>query len=395
MSESSFTPTPILDRQAPLPAPARARTEAGVGSVVVISLVWAGLIVAVQFLDLPFVFGAWVRAAVDFLFGPWSIVSFVVAVTSVLAAILAAIAVHELGHLVGGLAVGFQYHSVRIGPFQFDTRFALTLDRKVASLFTGMVFIVPVTTQDLARRGLAMVAAGPLANILAGCLVYALPFAKGIFWSVFIVLSIGTGLTELFPFRSAIGWSDGKVLFNLLSRRAWSERWLALMKLRVDFSNGTPPENLSPDFVEKVVAIRDSSVETVASHSLAYAGAIQRNDLDRAAQMLEVCLAHVDVATAEVREALISDAATFHAEKRRNPELARQWLESLRSTSAQWLVLRVEASILEAEGNIEGAIAKVKECEAAANALPEGPQRTWLLGMLQQWQARLSPVQPG
>lgn len=382
MSESSFTPTPILDRQAPLPAPAQARTEA---SIIVISCVWAGLTVASVVFDLLPAFSEWVRAAMDLLFDPWSIVF---AVASALAAVLAVIAVHELGHLLGGLAVGFTYHSVRIGPFQFDKRFTLTLDRKAASLFTGMVLSVPVTTTDLARRGFAMVAAGPLANVLSGCLVYALPFSKGIFWSVFIFASIGTGLTELIPFRSAIGWSDGKVLF---SRRAWSERWLALIKLRVDFSNGTPPENLSPDFVEKVVAIRDSSVETVVSHSLAYAGAIQRNDLDRAAQMLEVCLAHVDVAPAQVREALISDAATFQAEKRRNPELARQWLESLRSTSTRWLVLRVEASILEAEGNIEAAIGKLKECEAAAaHALPEGYQRTWFLGMLQQWQARLS-----
>lgn len=157
----------------------------------------------------------------------------------------------------------------------------------------------------------------------------------------------------------------------------------------MDFSTGTPPEKLSPDFVEKVVAVRDSSPETVAAHAIAYASALHGNDFDRAAQMLEVCLAHTDVATPQVREALISDAAAFQAEKRKRPELARQWLESLPGTSAPWLVLRVEAAILEAEGDIAAAIAKLNECEAAANVLPEGLQRTWFLGILAQWKARL------
>lgn len=386
---SVYTPTPILDRRAPLPDAARPRLDASAGSTLVLFVVLTVLFVPVLFVLLPVAMGVWLPAAIEDLRGSWSIARVAGAVVLALAAYLAAVAVHELGHLLGGLAARFRYHSVRIGPFQFDRRFALTLDRKLESLYSGMSVIVPVTTRSLARRGFVMVAAGPLANILAACLVYALPFSRGIFWNAFIAASILNGLAELIPMRSAVGCSDGKILAGFLRRPAWSERWLALIRLRVDFLSQTPPEALCPAFLAKAVAIRDPSVETILAHSLAYANAFHRNQTERAAHMLEVCLAHIGHATPEARDALISDAAVFQAEKRRNPELARQWLESLRNTGAGWDVLRVEASILEAEGNIEATIAKLKECEAAATALPEGFQRTWLLGVVARWQARL------
>lgn len=387
-------PTPILDREAPLPRPPRIRIDASITSVAVLFFgatiaVWALLAFGV-----PTVFSDWMRAAIDLLRGDWPPSRVVWTIAATWVALLATIAVHELGHVLGGKAAGFAYHSVRIGPFQFDKRLALTMSWKTESMLTGMTFTVPVTTHALGRRAFVMVAGGPLASVLSAALIYALPFPKGIFWSVFLVASTLNGLAELVPMRSAIGWSDGKILANLVLSSAWGERWLALIRLRVDVLNQTPLENLSPDFLAKAVAICDPSPDTVTAHSFAYANAYHRNELERAAQMLEVCLAHIHHAAPAIRDMLISDVAVFQAEKRNQPELARQWLQSLGPATATWNRLRVEASILEAEGDLAATAAKLSECEAAAKALPDPQQRTWVLGIIERWQSRLGAQAP-
>ena len=379
--------TPILDCEVPLPTRPPVRIEASVVSVAALFVISTAATFAFLFFGGPQVAERLLAAAISFLVSDWTVWRLLLVLASTLAAYMVMMAVHELGHAIGGRSVGFAIQAVRVGPFHFGKGPTLTMDWRFTSFFTGMTFTTPVGTHQLERRAFVMVAAGPLANLLSGGLLLLLPFPKGVFWTVFVAASILNGLAELIPLRSAIGWSDGKILSNLLLRSAWSERWLALVRLRADVLNRTPMEDLSPDLLAKAVAIRDASADTVTAHSLAYAQAYHRNDVDRAAHMLEVCLAHVYCVPA-LREALLTDAAAFLAEKRKKPELARRWLQILGPATARWHILRVEASILQAEGKLEAAVETLKDCEAAANALPPD-QRTVALGVVVPWRTRL------
>src|SRR5262249_57160803 len=91
-----------------------------------------------------------------------------------------------------------------------------------------------------------------------------------------------------------------------------------------------------------------------------------------------------------VREALMSDAAVFQARRRKRADLADQWLATMPArTQHRWFRSRAEAAILEAKGDIAGALEKLTEVEAAILTFPESAQRETLLRLLRRWKAEL------
>jgi len=176
----------------------------------------------------------------------------------------------------------------------------------------------------------------------------------------------------------------------LLRGRQQAERWLAMMKLGTELSDGVSPECLSRGFLAKAVAIRDNSADTVTGHAFAYAAAFWQNKDDEAAQFLETCLQYSSHASAATREALMSDAAVFLARKRKRADLAEQWLDALpQVTQVPWLHIRAEAGILEARGDLKGAIGKLNEVEEKILAIPNSVQRELSLRFLRRWQSEL------
>ena len=160
---------------------------------------------------------------------------------SVIGLLFATIAVHELGHMLGALAVGFRIKSIRVGRLLIEPPFRLSIHRGAGDALNGLVMVVPVTTDHLVRRAFVMVWAGPVANILSGCVVLVLPISKGLPSILFVVMSIATGLSELLPFDSKLGMSDGKRLWMLFRhpKRGETPGWQ---------SRDWPPESSAVSF---------------------------------------------------------------------------------------------------------------------------------------------------
>jgi hypothetical protein len=317
---------------------------------------------------------------------------------SLLVAVFAAVGVHEVGHVVGGLGAGFRFHSLAIGPLKLDRRFRVSLHRGGLAWSGGWVGMFPVARDHLLLRTLVLVAAGPVSSLLCGCVLLVLPFSRGPASELFIASSLLGGMIELLPIRSRGVAFDGWRIWRLLRNRVWRDRSLALAALTADLLEGVPPEALSAGELAKAVALRDESIETVTAHAIAYSAAFHQRRHDEAGQMLETCLAYSSHAPPAMREALMSDAAVFQARRRGSGEAAQQWLAAMpAATGRPWLRLRVEAAILEARGEVEAASRKLDEYEAAilALALPSEAQRDMLLLSLRRWQAELRSARGG
>ena len=90
-----------------------------------------------------------------------------------------------------------------------------------------------------------------------------------------------------------------------------------------------------------------------------------------AGQRLETCLAYSSHATPVLREAMMSDAAVFQARRRKRADLAEQWLAEIPVTTQHaWIRSRAEAAILEAKGDVAGAMNKLAETETAPSRSP-------------------------
>jgi len=292
--------------------------------------------------------------------------------------------------VLAGLAAGFRFHSMAVGPLQIDRSLRLSRFRGPGAWTRGWVRMVPRARDERTLRALVLVAGGPLANLLSGAVVLLLPFPIGPLSGLFLLASIAAGAIELLPLRFRTFAFDGWRIVRLLESRAWGDRWLAVMQLEGALLEGVLPEAWPQDGLARAVAVRDGSRDTLAAHALAYAAAFHRHRDDEAARCLEVALRNANVAEPALRDALISDAAVFQARRRGRVDLAEQWLDLMpEAPRIPWLRTRAEAGILEARGEIGAADEKLDELEKSFAALPDRVQRETSLRLLERWRSEL------
>jgi hypothetical protein len=323
--------------------------------------------------------------------GPWSLSRMVfVGLTSMLIA-YGITAIHELGHLIVGVCVGFRCRSMFVGPLQFNAPFRIALNPDRRAWWHGGVSLYPEKADRLCARAIPMVFAGPAANLLTGCSWLLMPITKDFFSWLFIGGSIAAGVVELLlPLYGPTFVFDGKRIWMLLRDRARGERWLALMNLIADTRAGVLPESLSAEFRAKATAVCDESAETVIAHAIAYTSAFHEHRDSDAGGMLETSLRYSSCVAPALREALMSEAAVFQARRRKNAALAEKWLADMPAKPQfPWFRSRVEAAILEANDNVDGALRKLDEGEKSILALPDPAQREMLLRLIRKWRAEL------
>jgi hypothetical protein len=390
---------PILDRVAPLPRP----NAPGSGSRIILgaSLTLSIAIIAtLVFWHPPFVesLRQWLLTTFDQMFpGPWTSTRVILVGLSIVligfSIGFSVLAIHELGHLIVGICVGFRCSSMFLGPLQINVPFRIALNPDPRAWWHGGVSLFPVKQDKLLARGIAMVFAGPAANLLTGCVVLLLPFPIGFFSGFFIVWSILAGVVELLlPLRGPTFVFDGRRIFMMLRHREYGERWLALMRLLAETRDGVLPESMSVDYLAKAIAVRDNSADTVIAHALAFSAAFHQHKDTEAGQRLETCLRYSSYAAPVVREALMSEAAVFQARRRKRVDLAELWLAEIPAkTQNSWLRTRAEAAILESKGDVDGTMKKLAEVETAILSFPKNAQRGTLLLLLQRWKSELCP----
>jgi hypothetical protein len=392
-AEARSRPTPLLDRLAPLPpslSPGSRRTAAiSVGSAIVVAVI-------LNSWDPPLAASlrTWAHTSLARLLeGYRGVTGLLMIGWSGVVAGVAGVLVHEAVHVLGGLCAGFRFHSMAIGPIKLDRSWRVSRHRGPLAWSGGWVGMFPVKRDHLTLRAFLLVLAGPAASLSVGAAALALPFTKGLASWMFLTSSMVAGVVELLPVRIGTTAFDGWRLWRLLASRAWSERWLALVTLAADLQHGVPPEALSADDLAKAVGLRDGSIDTLSAHAIAYSAAFHRHDDAEAGRMLETCLQYSGHGTPALRYALMSDAAVFQARRRARADLAAQWLADIPAgPQLVWLRTRVEAAILEAWGDVDGAARKLEEHEAAVLALPlsSEAQRHMLLRSVRKWQAELS-----
>jgi hypothetical protein len=87
----------------------------------------------------------------------------------------------------------------------------------------------------------------------------------------------------------------------------------------------------------------------------------------------------------------LSDAAVFQARRRKRADLAEQWRADIPvTTPSPWLRARAEDAIVEAKGDVGGALGMWADVVAAIATVANKCQRGILLQLLQRWRSELS-----
>jgi hypothetical protein len=386
-SQAPESSTPILDRLAPMPPPAKPTRKqillgvaiGAVGSVIIDTLAWQAPTLWPG-IGIPFL---------HWLIAPWTELRFLSLALSFLVVGVASVFIHEAGHVLGGLATGFRFLSMRVGPIVLDRSFRISWYWGPAALSSGLVRMSAARRDHLRLRAGVFVLAGPAANLLSGGLALVLLPTLSLWSTLALIAAAAAFILSILPFRTRVGPSDGSRLWMLWRHRALCERWLILMKLEAENQEGVLTQARRAEYVAKAIGVLDSSPETVVAHSFAFLSALSQGRYQEAGELLEICLRYSSRSSPPLRHGLISDVVVFQARQRKRADLAALWLADLQSTPTLWLRARAEAALLEAQGDIAGALRKLDEYEAALLALPNKAQRDILLRELPAWRSEL------
>ena len=375
-----------------MPAPEKRRSQ------IVAVLIWWGLVFAVvlayQFwhprvADVVMYWAGQIMQGTDT--GDTAVWGVLLRLGSFVLAFFLAIAVHEGGHALVGVCVGFRFNSLRVGPVQFDRGFRISFYRGRKTGAGGWASLFPVKHDKLRERAIVMLLAGPAVNLLTVALLVWAPWSKGMFSAQFIYMSLLLGVVNLIPFRSRAVFSDGGRISMLLENRARGERWLAMIKLLDEMQRGVAPQEMTKEFLAKAVALEDKSPDTISAHAIAHSVAFWSRNDEEAARTLEVCLRHAAMAAPIQRQGLANLAVVFQARRRKRIDLAEQWqVELPEKLELPWTRAWGQAAILEGKGDIAGTRAKLDEIEAMAGKWPNEFVRNSLLRSLGLWRGELA-----
>lgn len=342
---SDVSRTPCLDRQIPLPALGRIDAK----------LKWwqLALLSALLLVKLFFVLNA---------------------------VLLLCILVHELGHLVAGVLVGFRFISIRVGPLRVEHTGQMSWHWTWRALTSGVTVSYPVSQRGVRWRLFASVAGGPAANLVSAFLVHqilpdgsSMLIAAGFF---FIGLSTLIGVTNLLSFRSGEPVPDGLQLWILLFSRKRRERLIFILSFLSDMKRGDLKSFVDHKFLGQSTSVRDGSNQQIVANWLAYGKALWEKNFDDAALYLENCLTASSAATRELRECLILEAARFQVLGRNRPDLARQWLDLDCSGKPKAKRFLPEAIVLHRDNRQQEALAKIEEGLAFFREMSDSKMRS-------------------
>jgi hypothetical protein len=180
----------------------------------------------------------------------------------IVAALLLAAFLHELGHALTGLALGMKLHMFVVGPFQWRIRDGRwTFKFVLAQFFSagGATAVVPTNPWQPRWREICMIAAGPLANLFTGLIAgYAAIVAKGQpyepYWSIltiFSTLSLVTFVVNLIPFRPEAAYSDGARIYQLLGGGPWADLHRAFSIVTSTLVTPLRPKDFDIDAIQR------------------------------------------------------------------------------------------------------------------------------------------------
>lgn len=286
-------------------------------------------------------------------------------VLGVLLMLLLSLALHEVGHLIGGWLMGFRFMLLVIGPLKLvregeAIQWRLNED---LSLYGGVAASVPMDSHNLTPRFAVAIAAGPLASLLCAALGLGITFllrdvsnplqGEALFWVLVLSLfNAGIFLATILPGKTSGFQTDGAQLLDCLRGGHDAERKQISIALTGASAGGTRPRDQNSRLMQRFLDLRTGTPQDAIANWFGYLWRLDRNEIAAAGELIDLGLTQVDGLPETFRPALQTEAAYFEAWHRRNPVRARELLSAAQGGMVEGHSrARAEAAVLFTEGH--------------------------------------------
>ena len=309
------------------------------------------------------------------------------------------IVVHELGHLLATLIMGYRVESILVWPFFVSLR-SKKLSVKIVNQ-SDLAGFIGCVIQDFKRfrlRYATVIFAGPFANLVLAAVSNHFrhqpsfsPFLHHTF-TLTTLLSFWVGITGLIPRHSQIYSPDGSKLWMLAFQPERRERFMALIEIQ----NLSRAGQWSRDWPEQLINKALSSGAEHGSEKYAlfwygYIWASAKEKVEFAAECLERCLEASKSAGPVLRDSLAMKAAIFQAWHRQSREKALAWKNHVKNekgiTKFDKTRLRICMSCL--ENDFQAALRELDELSAEIEKLGTGSMAEKIKRAFQEWRAQI------
>lgn len=251
---------------------------------------------------------------------------------SILVAAWAALLVHELGHLLTGLAFGFRFYILVVGPLGIrrnpDTDRVQWYLNRDGRLYGGVAGTVPLeTSQSLRAKFAAIVAAGPIVSFLTAALALWLGYvganalttdsSAGARIAVCFSLIVGVFsgmffLATTIPGRTGSFFTDRARFFRLIGGGHPAAVEQATLELLVHSQSGQPYATLNQEHIALLLNEPEVS-QRLFAHIMAYYRHLDRQEIPEAFDHLKKAEALLDDQPAFMKAEIWKELAFAYA----------------------------------------------------------------------------------
>lgn len=291
------------------------------------------------------------------------------------------VTVHELGHVLGALAGKLRISLFSVGFIKIvrtKNRWVLRISKNF--LFNGTTLAAPLDDHDLDRRLLLWTLGGPLIGFLYGLLCFLLYFLLPAGWvepsgllsiEEFLLIQIwliSNGLFSiLISFHSLIpdidttSTSDGFKILQYLKGGNYADALKNLYLISGAAQSGIRPREWNPAYLDNLIHSSSSSNNMIQVLLYKYLHELDLGKIEQAGRSLDQALL---LGRGEKLSGadLFWEAAYYTARFRKQPDLARQWLQRGQPgfLDEEQTRVRAEAAILIAEGKFREALSRIE-----------------------------------
>jgi hypothetical protein len=290
------------------------------------------------------------------------------------------LALHEAGHIWGGLSAGFRFYMYLAGPLRIERdgdrlRFGFN---RIAALWGGAACCVPQAfDKDLRRKMMRFTLGGPLFSVLGAAVLwpaFALRDSHADASSVltmFGAISALLAMVTLVPNRVGGYVSDGARLLMLWRKRPDGERWTALSAV-AGLSLVERPKDWPAPMMEMLGVGKDSAPDAVYVCLLRHMWHADRREFAEAGMWLERGLANVTSLPKAGRGGMCAVAALYYARYGGDAKLARDYLDRATEPGLHHRedLHEATAAVLIAEGRNREALAELELAEVRLKIKP-------------------------
>jgi Zn-dependent protease len=289
--------------------------------------------------------------------------------TVLFAAMIAAVAVHELGHLAMALALDFDVLGGSLGPIRAIRLHGAWSFQFSWNLFSGSVIAIPRSDSNWRARMLAVVAGGPISTFLAGLAAALLLLAFGIshsllarFAGAFVQLNFFVFVLGLLPNAPAARLPNDARLFFSFLRNTPEANEILLYHLCTQLQiAGVRPRDYPERLIRKLAKARGRPEMCFVYANAIALWAADRGDVLTADAWEKRALDLSDFCGLKLQNFALAASACFDVIFRDDVRAARGKFAEVRlgTLSPPWLQYRIAAAYWVSAGNVPAALAEI------------------------------------